>query len=98
MSAIDKGSPRVGGAGAGRRGNDAAAPSAIPPNTDGFAPISSSRRWSVTGPRPDEGLPATAFGVFRTVVDATDSISFLVKTVGDIAIDLAAGGMLLEAT
>jgi hypothetical protein len=42
--------------------------------------------------------PATAFGVFRTVVDATDSISFLVKTVGDIAIDLAAGGMLLEAT
>jgi len=36
--------------------------------------------------------------VFRPVVDGTDSISFFVKTVGEIAIDLAAGGMLLEAT
>jgi hypothetical protein len=41
--------------------------------------------------------PVTTFGVFRPVVDATDAISFFVKTVGDIAIDLAAGGMLLDA-
>jgi hypothetical protein len=44
-----------------------------------------------------ERAPAvTTFGVFRPVVDATDSISFFVKTFTDIGIDLAAGGMLLD--
>ena len=38
----------------------------------------------------------TTFGVFRPAVDLTDSVSFFVKTLSDIAIDLAAGGMLLD--
>ena len=60
-----------------------------PPGADGF---------TIATQALERTPPATAFGVFRPVVDATDSISFFVKTVGDIAIDLAAGGMLLEAT
>ena len=36
----------------------------------------------------------TTFRVFRPVVDLTDSGSFFVKTLSDIAIDLAVGGML----